>query len=966
MTPLPDPRAGPAETPAPQPLLELPDLRNQAQEWRLRGWLPERERLLGWYCQGDPMPQPLPQTLRIAGLRHVLWEVRPEGEEILPGCLHAGEEPAGTADPQRPSDPQLALLDHLATDDADVARRADALGVPVWWLGEALPAGLRPQRQFDDPPADGAGLSGPARWAAGVGPAAAMDGATHPADGRMDLLADQQQAVQATFERFQAGDAATAGEAARRLLALYPARGDLQHLLGVLARQAGDLAGAAWHFEAACRLTPGYTQAWHSLALTELGRGQLDAALRATQHALSLSPGHAGLRALHARLLQQAGHLELGATEAANALLLAPDDLGALLEHAAALNRLGQSDEALALYRRGLRQHPAALDLHFNLGVLLRQVGQADEAIAHLDQVVASTAPCDGPASDARASLHRRAIVERSRAQADCCAWLPAVADARRAHDLDPGEPEGLRLLVELERRVDHPERALLALTAAAAATALPPDLCLTQRQLQRQLDPVTAPWDDPTAAALLALVHDPRAPLPGADLLAALVRSAGSGQAWAPDSGPAASPNVATVAGALLQRSTRRVAARAAQLGALTDRDAAAGTRRARARPRLVYAFAPRPDGREAAWVQALREAHDPGCFDVWLCHWGRADGRVAGPLEQADEAQQRLIDLTGQTDLAAARHLADLGIDLLVDLEGLGPARRPTLLALRPARLQVGWLDREAGQRPPWLDALLCERGDPAIHACAEPERLLELPRPLLGPRRPAPLPGSPAHDAGRRRWGLPLRAPVLACTRPLDEFAPGQFASWMRLLQACPPAVLWLGSRPPLARQALQAAAAAAGIAAQRLHFAPWPARPEADEALALADLHLSPGPAGDAPALLQALEAGLPALSMPAGPPTQTLARLSAAGLAPADLGAVGLIAHDVQSGEQIARHWLGHPRELLTLHRRLAQAAARSPLFDLPRQVRQLEALLQELLERPPQTPDAAAAAPQIT
>ena len=934
--------------------VDVAALRRVANAWCELGWLPEHERPIGWRLLGRGAAavgavelDRLPDALNIPGLRHFYfcWSTAvtadtADGRSAANSLPPTPDLPGWTTLPpwatEHTAADQVALLDHLVTDDPAAAQLAHQLAVPVWWLGNAAPQGCTVERLFT--------VTEPsptlADWAAQIGPVAAMYAVAHPVHRGLDLLGEEQAAVQTCFQAFQQGDAAHATDSARRLLVVHPHRSDLWHLLGVLAQQAGHLDLAVAYFTIVTQRTPGFPKGWQGLALAEWARGRLAEALAAVQHAVSAAPADASLRALHARLLQHSGHSDLAATEASNALALRPDDPGALQERADALARLGQFSEAIGLYRQALQQRPGALDLHFNLGVVLSRSGQADESLPHFEQVIASSPP--------HAALYARSLAELAQAHADCAAWIPAVAAARRAHGAQPDDEAGLRRLVRLERLVQHPERALAALDLRAAAAPLPADLRIEHALLQRELarwpaaaSPATdAPELPSIDADLTALQTDlasqPAAPLPPAQDLR-----------WLAEARPSFSPKATT----LLERLWQRQATDAASVeGRNTDQPRHQAPRQPRQRLRIAYAFAERADGRDAAWTQALVGEHDPARFEAWAVSWGRADGHILSPVEQADEAQLRLIDLTGQPDRLAARQLADMDFDLLFDLEGCGPQQRSGILARRVAPCQVGWLERQGHTLPPWIDAVITPKSPGASPAAATerepggPHVVTTAHPPLrLHGRMQAPSKGL-ADSPNRRAAGLPERAPVLACWAPCRWIEPALFSIWMRLLQACPPAVLWLSDHPGVARVALQSEAEQAGVAAARLIFAS-PAACASRlrlNTLALADLHLAPGRIADPHSLGDALAAGVPSLAF-----AHDQRLLHAAGLDPTQF-----LANDLDDYERIAQQHLRHPRDLIALRRRFAQRATTAPLFDLHRQVQQLEALIEELAAQP--------------
>lgn len=942
-----------ASRPRPTRQVDATALRRLADAWRQLGWLPEREQPIGWRLVGLPasvqapgLADRLPDALRIPGLRHFFWtpagDAAPGTAAGLPGASQAGPWPDDVAARCE----QLALLDHLVTDDPAAARLAQDLAVPVWWLGTAPPSGTV-ERAFT------ATTPSPtfADWAGQIGPVAAMHAAAHPAAARIDPLGDEQAAVQACFDALQRGDAARAQDGARRLLVIHPQRGDLWHLLGVLAQQAGQLDLAVACFTVVTQRTPGYPKGWQGLALAEWARGHLGEALAAVQHAVAAAPADASLRTLHARLLQHSGHCDLAATEASNALALRPDDPEALQERADALARLGRHEEAARLYRQALQQRPGALDLHFHLGVVLARSGHADEALPHFDQVLASTAPQD--------ALHLRSLAESAQAHADCAAWIPAVAAARRAHAARPDDQTNLRRLVRLERLAQHPERALAALDARADSGPLPPDLQIERALLAQELARWTAapvspePGGPPriaespdVAAALLALSTTPGAPLPPAQDLR-----------WLVEAGAACAP----LAGALLEHLWQRQH-RVAGIEGIESTPAAADPpasqpprrtpqRRGRRRLRVAYAHAERADGRDAAWVQALLAEHDPARFEAWAVSWGRPDGRALSLAERADETHLRQVDLTGLTDRMAARQLADMDFDLLLDLEGSGPQQRSGVLARRVAPCQVGWIERQGSILPPWLDALITPKspagslGSVAAPTLGDARIVTAALPPLRLLRRPTAGQPTPADTLTRRCVGLPERAPVLAAWSPCRWIDPVVFQVWMHLLRACPPAVLWLRDHPAAARAALRSAAESAGICAERLVFASPAHCDPLRGTLALADLHLAPGRIADPHSLGDALAAGVPSLTF-----EPDLRQLLAAGLDPANF-----LATDVATYERLALQHLHHPRELIARRRQFVHQLPTAPLFDLRRQIHQLEALLEELAARQSQS-----------
>lgn len=75
----------------------------------------------------------------------------------------------------------------------------------------------------------------------------------------------------------------------------------------------------------------------------------------------------------------------------------------------------------------------------------------------------------------------------------------------------------------------------------------------------------------------------------------------------------------------------------------------------------------------------------HDRRRFEVHGFCWSREDGSEQRRRLRA--GMDHFVPLTGVDDATAARLIAERGIDVLVDLQGLTNGARPAILGLRPA---------------------------------------------------------------------------------------------------------------------------------------------------------------------------------------------------------------------------------------------------------------------------------------
>jgi len=195
-------------------------------------------------------------------------------------------------------------------------------------------------------------------------------------------------------------------------------------------------------------------------------------------------------------------------------------------------------------------------------------------------------------------------------------------------------------------------------------------------------------------------------------------------------------------------------------------------------------------------------------------------------------------------------------------------------------------------------------------------------------------------------RSEVGLADDAFVYCAFNRTSKITPVLFDVWMRLLSKTAGSVLWLVDADPISRENLRREAAARGIAAERIVFAPFAA---ADEHLArhqLADLYLDTLPYNAHTAASDALWAGLPVLTC--------LGTAFAGRVAASLLNAVGLpelVTRSLDEYETLALR-IAHDSELRTaLKSKLATHRSTWPLFDTVGMTRHIEKALDEMWRR---------------
>jgi predicted O-linked N-acetylglucosamine transferase (SPINDLY family) len=332
------------------------------------------------------------------------------------------------------------------------------------------------------------------------------------------------------------------------------------------------------------------------------------------------------------------------------------------------------------------------------------------------------------------------------------------------------------------------------------------------------------------------------------------------------------------------------------------------------------------------------LFELHDRSRFEVHAFCW---TGESPNPQRRRIvKAMDHLVRLNGVDDATAAKLIAQAGIDVLVDLQGLTNGARPAILGYRAAPVQVSYLGLPGTSALPGVDWMIADRyvmPPELLPYCTE--------RPLYLPhcyqvsdrqREVAPRPE-------RARYGLPDDAFVYCSFNNNHKFTPEMFGAWMRILGQVPGSVLWLLADNDTARDNMLAAAQAQGVAAERLIFAPRVSPPEYLARFALADLVLDTFPFNAGTTASDALWMGTPIVTRSG--------RTYISRMAGSLLHAVGLpeLATDTLADYESLAVRLGRqPARVASYKRYLAEHGRSSPLFDLPQMVRDIESHFERL------------------
>jgi len=638
-----------------------------------------------------------------------------------------------------------------------------------------------------------------------------------------------------------------------------------------------------------------------------LERNDFRFAERAAREALAKAPGDAeALYLLGSTLLFEGRFAEArGPLEAAAATLTRRAVHYRLGHCLLALGELAAAEQAL---RRETKAHPEFADAHNTLGVALVNQARQEEAAAEFRATLA-IAPqhveANNNLGNVLAALGRseEALPYLERA----VQTSPELADAHL----------NLGLALKALRRYDE------AIGAFSRAVTLAPDMNYALSSLV-WCELLVHRWDElgPHAAALREQVRADKAAVTPFTLVAV-------------SDSPAELRRCA-------ERHMRETLPAASAPG--VPRRAAPARRIT-----LAYLSADFHEHATAHLATHLFELHDRARFQTIGISYGPDDASAA--RRRLTQAFDRFIDVQQLSDVAVARMLRELEVDIAIDLKGHTRDARLGILAERPAPVQVTYLGYPGTLGVPFIDyviadAIVVPPGEEGFFS----EQVVRMPHSYqvndatrkIAERAPS-----------REQAGLPHDAFVFCSFNNSFKLTPAFFAIWMRLLQAVPGSVLWLLDDNPSARRNLQQHARARGVDPARLVFAGRAPHAEHLARQRLADLFLDNLPYNAHTTASDALWAGLPVVTCRGS----TFAGRVAASL----LGAIGLpdlVTENLPQYEALALRLAQDRAALEGYRRRLATNRLSQPLFDTDLFRRHIEAAylqmwqLQQRGERP--------------
>ncbi|MGB8843959.1 MAG: tetratricopeptide repeat protein [Aliidongia sp.] len=721
----------------------------------------------------------------------------------------------------------------------------------------------------------------------------------------------------------------------RQAIALAPRLADAQYNLGRQLKERGAFAAAIACFEAVLAIEPPSADLLNESGLAHEALGRHGEAAQHYRAALDLAADQAVLHHNLGNVLCRLGEYAAAEASLRRALDFQPEFAASRIALGDVLKALGRPDEAVAHYRAAVAQTPADPVLLAGLASALLALGQADEAEAMLRAAVFH-AP-DRP--DIRVN-HANALNRLARHD-------EALAECRQAVELDPDSAEirnnlagALAAAGQREAAVDEYHRAI----------DLRPDFADAWYNLGNVL--LALKQFDPAAAAFRqALGVEPG----HARASASLFMAKRFGCDWT-----GFDDDVVRLGGVIEQDSYRidpfvtliyplapSQRLRCAENAVARDfgRVAPLPQRRrivAGGVIRLAYLSANFHRHAVAALIAELIERHDRTRFEVTAVSFGPDDGSpLRGRLMRGFD---RFIDVRGESDSAVARRLAELEIDIAIDLMGHTFDHRLGILAHRPAPVQVGFLGYPGTVGAGFLDYVIA---DPTVLPRDQQpfwtERIVHLPGCYQVNDAHCAV---PADTPSRAECALFDRDFVFCCFNNSYKITPEIFGLWLELLTALPDAVLWLLHDNDAAVRRLKRYASMRGIDPGRLVFAPIVDHERHLARHRLADLFLDTQPYNAHTTASDALRMGVPLVTSLG---TGFAGRVAASLLTALDLP--DLIAPDLEAYAALAMTLALDPTRRGAIRAKLTANAATAALFDGNRFRIGLEAAYEHMMRR---------------
>jgi len=257
---------------------------------------------------------------------------------------------------------------------------------------------------------------------------------------------------------------------------------------------------------------------------------------------------------------------------------------------------------------------------------------------------------------------------------------------------------------------------------------------------------------------------------------------------------------------------------------------------------------------------MSELFELHDRKTVETFVYYCGVIPDDPT--LRRIKDSVDHWTSINELDDVAAARRIADDGIQILVDINGYTRDGRTKILPLKPAPIIVNWLGFPGSIASPYHHYIIADEWIiPPGSEIYYSEKVMRLPCYQPNDRKRHIAERTPT----RAEMNLPEEAMVYCCFNGTQKISRYTFDRWLEILGRVPESVLWLLSGTEKAHENLRAYAASHGVSGERLIFADKKPNPEHLARYPLADLFLDTSPYGAHTTASDALWMGVPVVT-----------------------------------------------------------------------------------------------------
>jgi protein O-GlcNAc transferase len=731
---------------------------------------------------------------------------------------------------------------------------------------------------------------------------------------------------------FQAGRIDEAENICRQILAVEPRNPDALHLMGAVLTRTGHTKKAVKTIEQAIRINKNAPYYYISLGLALHAEGKLFDASRQFERALALDPAQLDAYINLGNVLKEQKKYAAAVERYEQALVRDPGNVLALYNLGHAFQLDGKLHDAGRAYEKALALNPYFPEACTNLGCVYKDLGRFNDAVTMLEKAIAlSPDPAEaynnrgmalnemGRFEEAAADYNRAIALNPENAEADTNLGialtrqgnLDAGIDAfKKSVKLNPKNAEtyfnmGLAFMTQVRRAE--------AIEAFGKAAELDPSnanmLAMYVHQLQHICD-----WDR----------------LKGRDeKLLSMLRKGEGGRF----------PSFIALCLPTTPAEQLAVAEAFSEKLAVPDNEKFYHKPgRKRGKIRIGYLSADFHQHPTAYLMAQMFELHDRSKFETVAYSYGpHEDSPMRRRLIKAFDT---FLDVRPASYDVTAKRIFDDGIDILIDLKGYTGEARQQIVARRPAPVQVNYIGYPGTMGADFVDYIISDKFiTPMEHQPFYSERIVQLPD-AYQPNDTTRVIGAPPTRAA---CGLPETGFVFCSFNNTYKITPQIFDIWMRLLKSVPGSVLWLMKSNDMVTDNLLRQTAARGVDPARLVSAPALPLPEHLARHACADLFLDTLPVNAHTTTSDALWAGLPVVTC-AGP--SFVGRV--AGSLLTTCGLADLVTYNLEDYEALALRLAREPALLAGYRQKLAETRLTSPLFDMPRYVKNIEKVYEEM------------------